>query len=118
MFANTLTLVVNSVDKVLERINQDNFGSEYRYIAADGSEKIKMTFRHATDTQKIGSVDRHTVYVEWTKPATPTEAAKYWSVSWTLRSLDGSSPATLVHLSAALSVLMGFLDDGFVLGVN
>lgn len=118
MFSNTLTLVVNSVDKVLERVNQDNFGSTYRYKAMDGSETITMQIRHSTDNAKMGPIERHNVFVEWYKPATPTESAKYWSATHTMRALEGSSPATLVHLSAALGVLLTFIDDGLSLGVN
>ncbi len=50
MLANTLTLTVNSVAKVLTRINQDNYGSEYRLLSA--TERYTLKIRH--QSQKTG----------------------------------------------------------------
>ena len=118
MFNNTLTLTVNAVDKVLRRINQDNFGSLYRFTSADGSEIIEMKIRHGVDQTLDGPVNRHNVYIERTILATPTSAKKYWSVTSTFRDLTGSGPEALLHLIAGVSTLVASLDQDIVLGDN
>lgn len=116
MFANTLTLTINAVAKVLLRTNQDNFGSFYKF--ADGVEKITMQIRH--DSQTVGGlpVNRHNLYVERTVFATPTTTEKYWSMTITLRDRDGSDPAVLLQNWQGLAVLFATLDDTFVTGDN
>lgn len=116
MFATTLTLTINSVAKVLNRVNQDNFGSTYRLVSAD--EKIEMKIRHSVDSLPTGPVNRHNVYIEWVVYATPSTTEKYYSATFTLREREASSPATLDHLSAAVLTLMGTLDSGLTVGEN
>nr|QDH91212.1 MAG: hypothetical protein H2Bulk341670_000002 [Leviviridae sp.] len=117
MFANTLTLTINAVAKVLTRVNQDNFGSFYKF--ADGVEAITMQIRHTTDTVKGGvSINRHNVYVERTVFATPTTTEKYWSMTATLRDRVGSDPTVLLQSWVGFSTLLATLDDGLVVGEN
>jgi uncharacterized linocin/CFP29 family protein len=104
MLANTLTLTINSVAKVLTRINQDNFGSEYRLISA--SERIILKIRHSSTTSANVKFDQHNVLVEWTKiPAAPA-LPSVLTVSTTLRGQIGTDPAELDYLSDALGVLV------------
>jgi hypothetical protein len=116
MFANTLTLTINAVAKVLTRVNQDSYGSEYTLISY--VESIRLQIRHTTDKLATGDVLRHNVYVERTIFATPTATEKYFSVTGTLRSRVGSSPTDLLNMYVGFSTLMATLDDGLVVGEN
>lgn len=62
-FGATLTLTVNSVAKVLNRINQDNYGSEY-YLR-NATESYRARIRHTKEARDAsGRVnDRHNVEV-------------------------------------------------------
>lgn len=116
MLANTLTLTINSVAKVLTRINQDNYGSEYRLTTA--SERIVLKFRHASQTVKGNVFDQHNAVVEWTKiPAAPA-VPLVLTASITLRGQYGSDPADLDNLSDALGVLFAANLAAIVQGDN
>lgn len=105
MLANTLTLTVNSVAKVLTRVNQDNFGSQYQLISA--TEKYVLKIRHSVSTSKGNQLfDTHNVLVEHTVFATPTTLEKTMTVSTTLRGQVGTAPGDLDNLSDALGVLV------------
>lgn len=71
-FGSTVTITINSVAKVLNRINQDNYGSEY--FLRSTSEEYRMKVRHSKESaQKDGTVnDRHNVEITHTVYATPT----------------------------------------------
>jgi len=71
-FGSTLTLTVNAVAKVLNRINQDNYGSEY-YLRSS-TDEYRCKIRHSKEApQSDGTVlDRHNVEVTHTVFATPT----------------------------------------------
>lgn len=116
MFSNTLTLTINAVAKVLTRVNQDSYGSEYTLVS--DTELIRMQIRHTTDKQATGDVLRHNVYIERTIFATPSTTEKYFSVTGTLRSRLGSAPTDLLNMWVGFSTLMATLDDGLVVGEN
>lgn len=105
MLANTLTLTVNSVAKVLTRINQDNYGSEYRLLTA--TEKYVLKIRHSSQKGAGGSqYDVHNVLVEHTVFATTTTLEQNMTASVTLRGKVGTDPVALDYLSDALGVLV------------
>lgn len=106
MLANTLTLTINSVAKVLSRINQDKYSSEYRLTTA--TERISLQIRHSVETPKgvVGAVDRHNVFVERVVFATPSTPELYSSYSATLRGRLGTDPADVGYLSAASNTLL------------
>jgi hypothetical protein len=116
VFSNTLTLTINAVAKVLNRVNQDSFGSSYRFIS--DLELITLTIRHDVVKRNGANVNRHNVYVERVIFATPTVAEKYWSYNITLRDALGSGPTELLYLAQACSTLFATLDDGLVVGEN
>lgn len=116
MFANTLTLTINAVAKVLTRVNQDNYGSEYQF--KDSVEKIVMKIRHSVETNNGLPVNRHNVFVEQTVYATPTVSEKYWSTTVTMRDREGSGPTPLLQQWVGVSTLVLSLDDGLVIGEN
>jgi hypothetical protein len=117
MFANTLTLTINAVAKTLVRVNQDSYGSEYKF--SDDVEKITLQIRHSTDKGKGGlPVARHNVFLERTVFATPTATAKYWSCTTTLREQEGSGPTVLLQTWVGFNTILLALDDGLVVGEN
>lgn len=114
MLANTLTLTIGGTAKVLTRINQDNYGSEYRLISA--TERIIMKIRHSTAMSKGRQFDQHNVLVEWiSTPASPAEPTTM-TVSTTLRGQVGTDPANLDALSDALGVLVAAQAAAIVQG--
>ncbi|DAD50252.1 coat protein [ssRNA phage Gerhypos.2_11] len=115
MKANTLTLTVNAVAKVLTRVNQDNFGSTYTLLSATDSWTLK--FRNSTEVAKDKTLfGRHNVYVEYIVFATPTTVQKSYTISTTLRMSQSSDPAYLAYISSALSTLMTTEAPGLIGG--
>lgn len=103
MLANTLTLTINAVAKVLTRVSEQNQSSKYRLKTA--TEEIILLFRHTTETGTPEPLDRHNMFVEWTVYATATETEKYFTFSMTCRARKTSDPETLEDLLLAANVL-------------
>lgn len=60
MFADTITFTIDSVAKVLNRINQDGYSSEY--FLRTTADEFRAKIRHSSYTDKAGrSIDRHNV---------------------------------------------------------
>lgn len=116
MFANTLTVTINAVAKVMTRLNQDNFGSVYGFT--DATESIRMTIRHSLDKNTKGNNNLHNVFIERTIFATPTAVEKYWACTVTLRDRVGSGPTDLLQFWQGFNTLFLTLDDTFVVGEN
>lgn len=114
MFANTLTLTINSVAKVLTRINQDNHGSEYALKSA--LESYVLLIRHSTQTSGGAQYDVHNVLVTHKVYATLTDPEKVMTASITLRGKVGTDPVALDYLSDALGVLAAAQMAGLVQG--
>ncbi len=116
MFANTLTLTIDGAAKTLNRINQDNYGSEYKM--SSGTELITMLIRHSVDKPAGDVINRHNIYIERVIYATPTSTEKYFSTTFTLRERRGSDPADLLKLAQGFYTLAATIDDGLVVGEN
>ncbi len=116
MFANTLTLTIDGVAKTLNRINQDNYGSEYLFRSA--TESIRMLIRHSVDRPAGDVINRHNVYVEKIVYATPTTAERLFTLTFTVRERSGSDPVDLLKLAQGFYTLVATLDDGLVVGDN
>lgn len=123
MLANTLTLTVAGATGspfTLTRVNQDNYGSEYRYL--DAIQQITMKIRQSTDTVKSAGVDvpvyRHNSTIEHTIFATPTVAEKIASATITLRDGKGYGPSVLLPFWVGFNTLFLTLDDQVVIGDN
>lgn len=74
-FGSTFTLTFNSVNKVLNRINQDAYGSEY--LLRTTTEEYRMKVRHSTETVKnpdplTRGMDRHNIEITHVIFATTT----------------------------------------------
>lgn len=118
MLANTLTLTIAGVAKTLTRVNQDNYGSEYRLTTS--AERISLKIRHSSSGKGGTSsyFDQHNVLVEhMITPAAPATPIVY-TVSKTLRGQLGHDPANLDALSDALDVLIGANLAAIVQGDN
>lgn len=62
MFADTITITVNAVDKVLNKINQDGYSSEY--LLRSTADEYRLFIRNSTvnDKKRPGAVmDQHNV---------------------------------------------------------
>lgn len=84
MFADTLTLTVNAVPKVLTRINQDGYSSEY--LLKNATECYSLKIRNSSFTDKTrGEIrERHNVEIVHTvypvAPATVSVVRKHYFV--------------------------------------
>jgi hypothetical protein len=120
MFPATITLTVNAVPKVLNRVNQDSYGSEYQLNAALESYNLKI--RHSTDSVDGDGLvmKRHNVFVEHIVYPTPTTLMKKESYTLTVRHDKYSDPTGSVDIGKAVNVWIGtstnFADLGA--GVN
>jgi hypothetical protein len=116
MFANTLTITIDSIAKVLTRVNQDNFGSVYKLSSA--TEVFTLRFRNPTDNtqKKVEPFDRHNMFFEHVIFATPTTTEKRYSVSATIRKSFDGDPAYLVKVVAGFITLFNAQSSGLANG--
>nr|UJQ85454.1 MAG: putative coat protein [Leviviridae sp.] len=66
-FTSTFTITVNAVAKILNRINQDNYGSEY--LLREALQEFRMKVRHSKQKPaKAGArdLDRHNLEITQT----------------------------------------------------
>lgn len=103
MFADTITLTVNSVAKVLNRISTSGYSSEYLF--RDAVEEFRMKIRQSTRTDaKRGSrlVDKHNVELVQTifavSPATINTVVKTFMVLENDQ-VDGATRPLNTHLA-------------------
>jgi len=62
MFADTITITINAVAKVMTRINQDGYSSEYFLRETDGEFRLRLRNTKYSDKSRSGvQVDRHNV---------------------------------------------------------
>jgi ADP-ribosylglycohydrolase len=61
MFSDTLTVTINGAAKVLTRINQDQYSSEYRLRETLGEYTLRLRNTAYTDKTRAIRVDRHNV---------------------------------------------------------
>nr|UJQ85009.1 MAG: hypothetical protein 2 [Leviviridae sp.] len=122
MFAATLTLTIAGNARVLNRVNQDSYGSEYSY--SDATQNISMLIRHSVDSvDKDGmTMKRHNVFVERTVYPTPTAAMQKCTATVTMRNGKFDSPVDTADLFKALAVLLAASSSAMVtdlsVGVN
>lgn len=100
MFASTITITIApATDRILTRVNQDGYGSEYQY--SDANEAISMKVRHSTDSPDGDglTMKRHNVFFERVVFPTPTVAMKKYSFTATLRHDRYADPAASATMS-------------------
>lgn len=114
MFANTLTITIDGVARVMTRVNQDNFGS--LYLLKDATQKFSLQFRNGTDKASPENLDRHTMVFEHTVYATSTASEKYYSMTSTLRCRQTSDPTWLGKVAAGFVTLLSAQSAGMIAG--
>jgi hypothetical protein len=93
MFADTITITINAVAKVLTRVNQDGYSSEYLLRGSLDEFRLKIKNSSYVDKTRGGkAVDRHTV--EFTQTVFPV------------------SPSTVPIIRKAYTVLENERQDG------
>jgi len=84
MFADTLTITINSVAKVLTRVNQDGYSSEYLLRETTGEFRLKIRNSTYTDKARNVVVNRHNTELTQTvyavAPATVNTVRKFYAV--------------------------------------
>lgn len=84
MFSDTITIAINGVNKVLNRINQDGYSSEYLLKSALDQYQLKIRNTSYTDKARGKVIDRHNVEFVHTvypvSPATVSTVRKFYSV--------------------------------------
>jgi hypothetical protein len=73
MFADPISVTVNTVAKSLVRINQDQYSSEYFLREATGEYTVRI--RHSTFVRAGVTVDRHNIEITNVLYATATAAS-------------------------------------------
>lgn len=81
-FGATMTVTISGVDRILNRINQDNYGSEYK--ASNATEKWRALIRHSSRIDPAyGKMLRHNIEFTFVVKATlttPEYITKLWHV--------------------------------------
>ncbi len=122
MFAATLTLTIAGIARVLNRVNQDAFGSEYQF--SDATQSISMKIRHSQDNPDSDgiSMKRHNLFVEHVVYPTPSAAIKKFTSTVTMRHGKFDDPAGTADLLKAVNVLLAASSSQMVtdlsVGIN
>jgi hypothetical protein len=111
MFADTLTFSVNSVDKVLTRINQDGYSSEYFLRESDGQYSLFIRNSRILDKKRPGvGIDQHNVELIHTLfPDVAGGVSTIRRSFWTLQNQQGD---TLVDPKYDAAALLAFISAG------
>lgn len=109
MFADTITVTINAVAKVLTRINQDGYSSEYYLRSSTDDFRLRIRNSKYTDKKRGVSVDRHNIeLVQTVFPVAPSITPivrKFYTV------LENDS-TNVVSEDAKFAVgLVGFLTE-------
>lgn len=120
MFGNTISLTFNGTAYVLNRINQDNYGSEYSLAISGQSFNLKI--RHTKEASNGSSVAmvRHNVLLKHIVYATPTANQVESTVTMTMRAPESSDPQTLAYFSDGMAAWYGVPATSLALaqGIN
>lgn len=121
-FGATLTITVNAIAKVLNRINQDNYGSEYSLITATDSWNLKI--RHSQDKPDSDGMTmlRHNFYLEHVTYPTVSAPMYKESVTFTMRQGKYDGVANIAFdakgVLAALAASTYAMVDDLTVGLN
>lgn len=112
--ATTLTIKINAVDKVLKRINQDNFTT--RYYLHEATQEFTVNIRHSKESpQKNGALfDRHNVEIIQTVFATLTVPEITRSAYVVIRNSKSDDFTAIGYVPTAMADLLkvvGNIDD-------
>lgn len=103
MLGDTITITHNSVARVLSKINQDNFASEYLLRIA--TDEFRLIVRHSTESAAKSGVlpfERHYIEFSHTLFATSTTPEQKRISAVTVRSRRGDDPAAALLAAKAM----------------
>jgi len=115
MFADTLTLALSTGNIVVTKINQDAFGSVFRFN--DATHEMKLTIRHSKASKNGVAYDRHNlelVETIYAAGAVPEFTRTFYFVIQQLPSdtgfvnADGIADLMIVTSNAHLTKLMNW----------
>ena len=103
-FADPAVVTIDSVANNLVRINQDNGGSNYHLLAADGSSELVMLVRNSRrNDKKTGqTIDRHSVDLNLTIFPTADAPAIRRHAYVVIENQLGDVPADVVKFTTGL----------------
>jgi hypothetical protein len=101
---NTITISVNAVNKVLNRINQDNYAT--RYYLREATQDFTVNIRHSTEKKGVITLDVHTVNIIQTVFATSTTPARTRESWMTFRNEKSDDFAAVGYIPTALADLI------------
>lgn len=121
MFPATISILVASGDTVvLNRVNQDNFGSEYRF--ADATRSASLKIRHSSDSPKGDGLVmlRHNVFFEYVVNPTPTTLQREYTFTGTLRHGRFDDPGMSASIAKGVTAWMNATTNmsDLAVGVN
>jgi len=101
-----ITVTINAVGKDCVKINQDGYGSHYRYASA--TERLDLKVRHsANKPNAAGVVDRHNVELTWTVFATDPDETDTVTRAYVIIENDSKDLGTdAPYLATALADLL------------
>jgi hypothetical protein len=120
-FATPLTITINSVAMAMNRVNNDNFGSEWIYRS--GIETLTMKIRHSTDAplKTTGVTNlRHNVQVIHRVFATPTtkEFIRTWNYTIVVPDYDDPAVGLLDLTGIAAAIVTSTHHTDLLTGLN
>lgn len=106
MFSDTITITINAIAHVLNRVNQDNFGSEY--LLLNSTVKCSLKIRHNVEGPSKSNptapvMARHNVFFEHITFPTLTTPEVVKSYTMTLRAPELSDPALAAQVGAGVA---------------
>lgn len=112
-FGATATITINAVAKVLNRINQDNYGSEY--FLRSTTDAYRMKVRHSKEAIQADGrrFDRHNVEIVHTVFAVGAVPEVIRSTSFTIRVFENDDLTLAGYLVAGA---VDYVDNATVQG--
>lgn len=113
MFSDTVTITINSVAKVLVRVNQDGYSSEYRLKEATGEYRLRLRNTSYSDKNRGGiTVNRHNA--ELVHTLYPVAPAVHNTVRKTYAVFEEDMGDTLVDNAKMVTGTLAFLTEANV----
>jgi hypothetical protein len=102
MIGDTITVTYNGVANTLDKINQDNYTSEY--LKRTATEELRVRIRHSNESVVAGkpAYERHQVDLTRTVFATSTTVERVYQTYMVIRLQKGSDPDVAELVAAAL----------------
>lgn len=102
MYGDSITITLGGTggtDRVLNKINQDNYSSEY--LNRISTDEVRMRVRHTKESPKNGAIalDRHNVEITQTIFATLTEPEAIRQFYFVFRATPGDTESEVVDVA-------------------